>query len=31
MFIGRNSELQQLNTLYKQDKFQCIIIWGAAV
>lgn len=28
MFIGRNSELQQLNTLYKQDKFQCIIIWG---
>ena len=28
MFIGRNSELQQLNTLYKQDKFQCVIIWG---
>ena len=28
MFIGRKTELQQLNTLYKQDKFQCVIIYG---
>lgn len=28
MFIGRNAELQQLNNLYKQNKFQCVIIYG---
>lgn len=28
MFIGRKTELQQLNTLYKQDNFQCVIIYG---
>lgn len=28
MFIGRKNELQQLNTLYKQNKFQCVIIYG---
>ena len=28
MFIGRKTELQQLNTLYNQDKFQCVIIYG---
>ncbi|MDO4921195.1 MAG: ATP-binding protein [Phascolarctobacterium sp.] len=28
MFVGRKAELQQLNTLYRQDKFQCIIIYG---
>ncbi len=28
MFIGRKTELQQLNALYKQDKFQCVIIYG---
>lgn len=28
MFIGRKTELQQLNTLYEQDKFQCVIIYG---
>lgn len=28
MFIGREAELQQLNALYKAEKFQCAIIWG---
>lgn len=28
MFIGRHTELLQLNNLYKQNKFQCVIIWG---
>lgn len=28
MFIGREAELQQLNDLYKTNKFQCVIIWG---
>ena len=28
MFIGRKNELQQLNTLYKQNRFQCVIIYG---
>lgn len=28
MFIGRKTELQQLNALYKQNKFQCVIIYG---
>lgn len=28
MFIGRNNELEQLDRLYQENKFQCIIIWG---
>jgi len=28
MFTGRTEELKQLNALYSQDKFECIIIYG---
>ena len=28
MFIGRHAELEQLNALYAEAKFQCVIIWG---
>lgn len=28
MFIGRERELDTLNKLYNEDKFQCVIIWG---
>ena len=28
MFIGRSSELNRLNEMYKSDKFECAIIYG---
>lgn len=28
MFIGRERELEQLQRLYGQQKFQCVVIWG---
>lgn len=28
MFVGRQAELAQLNRLYQQQKFQCVIIYG---
>jgi len=28
MFVGRTRELNELNRLYKSDKFQCIVMYG---
>ena len=29
MFIGRNSELSELERLYETDKIQCATVWGS--
>lgn len=28
MFVGRQRELEQLNSLYKTNKFQCVVVYG---
>lgn len=28
MFVGRDTELQEFQDLYEQDKFHCVIVWG---
>ena len=28
MFVGRSYELEQLEALYKTERFQCVVIWG---